>query len=366
MRIHMVGGFLGSGKTTAISQAAKILVQREKRVGIITNDQGKHLVDTAFYRAQDFPALEVTGGCFCCHFNDLSEQIEKIAREYNPDILFAESVGSCADIVATVVKPLQEIRSDLGEAASYSVFVDVRLLERFLAGNEMPFSEDVTYIFAKQIEEASNLIINKIDLMDEERVNKVAAMAGERYPRAVIVLQNSLDETNVEAWLELIEGKALPSDLPSLEIDYDRYASGEQEMAWVDSHYAVEVGDDNDLKLLAEKVIEIVHRIDQIQHIKGHLKFQIEGNGKNAKVSIPTLQAIDENFEKEVRVKIGNLGKGKLQLWINALIVGNVERLQAITNEIMFAPCADSAIKIEELESFTRVPGYPKPTYRIN
>lgn len=366
MRIHMVGGFLGSGKTTAISQAAKILVGRNKRVGIITNDQGKHLVDTAFYRAQDFPALEVTGGCFCCNFNDLSEQIEKIAKEYNPDILFAESVGSCADIVATVVKPLQEIRNDLGEAASYSVFVDVRLLERFLEGSEMPFSEDVSYIFAKQIEEASNLIINKIDLMDEERVSKVAAMAGERYPRAVIVLQNSLDEKNVEAWLELIEGKALPTDLPSLEIDYDRYASGEQEMAWVDSHYAIEVEEDRGLKRLAGMVIEIVHRIDQIQHVKGHLKFQIEGNGRNAKVSVPTLHESDDAFEKEVGLRISNLGKGKLQLWINALIVGNVERLQATINEIMFAPSADSTIKIEELESFTRVPGYPKPTYRIN
>lgn len=46
---HLVGGFLGSGKTTAIIQACKRLLQTGQKVGVITNDQGKYLVDTAFF-----------------------------------------------------------------------------------------------------------------------------------------------------------------------------------------------------------------------------------------------------------------------------------------------------------------------------
>ena len=51
MNLHLVGGFLGSGKTTAIISAARLLMASGKRVAIITNDQGKYLVDTAFFRA---------------------------------------------------------------------------------------------------------------------------------------------------------------------------------------------------------------------------------------------------------------------------------------------------------------------------
>ena len=50
-RLHLVGGFLGSGKTTAIAAAAKLLMAQGLRVGVVTNDQGKYLVDTAFFAA---------------------------------------------------------------------------------------------------------------------------------------------------------------------------------------------------------------------------------------------------------------------------------------------------------------------------
>lgn len=365
MKIHLVGGFLGSGKSTAILKAARLLVEQQTRVGIITNDQGKHLVDTAFFRAQDFPALEVTGGCFCCHFNDLSEQIEKITTQYNPDVIFAESVGSCADIVATVVKPLQELRGDLGEAASYSVFVDVRLLERFLLDQEMPFSEDVTYIFAKQIEEAGILIINKIDLLDAQRVQQVAEMTAVRYPQAAILLQNSLDEQDVALWLSLIGEKRDLLKLKSLSIDYDRYASGEQKMAWIDKHYRLDVLNSENRDTLADIVIAIAQAVDHEQRIAGHLKFHIQTDGSNIKVSVPTMQEIDDAFTTQVRAQVANLKSGATEMWINALLVGTVEQLESLIAGIVKEKTDQTDLTVTEMESFTRTPGYPKPTHRI-
>ena len=111
MQFHLVGGFLGSGKTTAIIQAARLLVAQGKRVGIVTNDQGKYLVDTAFFRAENFPTVEVTGGCFCCNYDDLEARLRQLQQSAWPDVIFAESVGSCADIVATVVKPFLDLQS---------------------------------------------------------------------------------------------------------------------------------------------------------------------------------------------------------------------------------------------------------------
>ena len=151
MRLHLVGGFLGSGKSTAILQAAQILVSRGRKVGIVTNEQGKHLVDTAYFQALNLPALEVTGGCICCHLDDFNERVDDMVSKYDPDVIFAESVGSCADLVATVLKPLVKLRVDFESPASLSVFADARLLYRFLNGMEMPFSDDVIYIFQKTV-----------------------------------------------------------------------------------------------------------------------------------------------------------------------------------------------------------------------
>ena len=67
----MIGGFLGAGKTTAVGQLAKRLADQGLRVGLITNDQGRNLVDTAMLRSQGFATEEIPGGCFCCRFNSL-------------------------------------------------------------------------------------------------------------------------------------------------------------------------------------------------------------------------------------------------------------------------------------------------------
>ena len=122
MQLHLVGGFLGSGKTTAIIGAAQLLMAQGKRVGVVTNDQGRYLVDTALF-ASSLPTVEVTGGCFCCNYDNLQARLDQLQASAQPDVIFAESVGSCADLVATVVRPLLGISKYL-----LGWFVDTALL----------------------------------------------------------------------------------------------------------------------------------------------------------------------------------------------------------------------------------------------
>ena len=74
--IVLVGGFLGSGKTTLILAAARLLAQRGLRSAVILNDQSDGLVDTRLTQAHGILAGEVTGGCFCCRLSDLLTVIE--------------------------------------------------------------------------------------------------------------------------------------------------------------------------------------------------------------------------------------------------------------------------------------------------
>src|SRR5215210_9603679 len=120
----MIGGFLGAGKTTAVAALAQHLTQRGERVGLITNDQGSELVDTAMLRARGFSTEEIPGGCFCCRFNSLVEAAEKLTASNRPDVFIAEPVGSCTDLAATVTYPLRRMYQDDFTVAPISVLVD--------------------------------------------------------------------------------------------------------------------------------------------------------------------------------------------------------------------------------------------------
>ena len=126
MKIHLLSGFLGSGKTTAIQYACRALLQQHIKTGVITNDQGIKLVDGNFFDSIKIPNRKVVNGCFCCNYNDLEYNIRSLIETNETEIIFAESVGSCTDIVATVLKPLLRFRPDAH--VTVSIFADVRLL----------------------------------------------------------------------------------------------------------------------------------------------------------------------------------------------------------------------------------------------
>ena len=95
-----------------IARLARHYQSQGHKVGIVTNDQATDLVDTSSLRAQGFDVGEVPGACFCCNFNKLAETVNQLGKAAHPDIILAEPVGSCTDLVATVTYPLRRIYGD--------------------------------------------------------------------------------------------------------------------------------------------------------------------------------------------------------------------------------------------------------------
>src|SRR5262245_41512500 len=121
LRFVMVGGFLGAGKTTTLARLARHYMACCQKVGIVTNDQAEDLVDTTSLRAQGFPVAEVAGACFCCRFDDLVDRVSQLESDSRPDVILAEPVGSCTDLVATVAQPLKDLYGDRFQVAPYAV-----------------------------------------------------------------------------------------------------------------------------------------------------------------------------------------------------------------------------------------------------
>src|ERR1700680_314240 len=180
----MVGGFLGAGKTTAMLRLPEHLTTPGRRGGVITNDQRHGLVDTSIVEAKGYPVQEITGGCFCCRFNSLTDAADRLTRDARPDVFLAEPVGSCTDLKATVQYPLRRLYGDDYRVAPLSVLVDPMRASRVLGlESGRSFSSKVLYVYEKQLEEADLLVINKSDLLDAARREALQRAVSSRFPQ---------------------------------------------------------------------------------------------------------------------------------------------------------------------------------------
>jgi G3E family GTPase len=226
-RYIMIGGFLGAGKTTAAGKLAKHLSDQGLRVGLITNDQGRNLVDTALLRCQGFATEEIPGGCFCCRFDSLVEAAHKLAEQSRPEVFIAEPVGSCTDLVATVTYPLRRLYGEDFTVAPVSVLVDpIRALRVFGLEEGGSFSEKVLYIYLKQLEEADLIVISKCDLLDGARIETLRAAIAAKFPRKEVLAVSVRKGTNLEAWFDRIAREEQAGG-KTMEVDYTVYADGE-------------------------------------------------------------------------------------------------------------------------------------------
>lgn len=359
--MHLVGGFLGSGKTTAIVQACKLLAARGLRAGVVTNDQGKFLVDTAFVRLQDFPAVEVGGGCFCCNYGDLETQLQTLMANAAPDVIFAESVGSCADLVATVVKPLLALRHSPVPPASFSVFADARLLSLHLRGMELPFSDDVVYIFEQQLEEAGLLVVNKLDLIPVEKQPEILARVRERYPGKPVLGLCALEAESIQNWLERLDSSEglLPEE--TLSIDYQRYGRGEQQLSWLDQQLTLRLPEEGRLTSLAAALLGGLDEAVRAEGIAiGHLKFVVADDaGNSGKVSFTSLPSA--GWEDQIPALTGR----RLTLDMNMRVEMPAEDLNRLVNQTLQRVARQFLAEVEGQDPAVFHPGLPRPTHRI-
>src|SRR5687767_4231032 len=203
----MIGGFLGAGKTPALLKLAEHLTSQGRRVGLITNDQSSGLVDTTLATSQGYPVEEITGGCFCCRFNSLTTAAERLTDSSKPDVFLAEPVGSCTDLRASVQYPLRRLYGDEYRIAPLSVLVDpIRALRILGIEGGKAFSPKVLYVYGKQLEEAEVIVINKADLVEDDRRSALQDALRAAYPHADVLSASARTGVGLDAWFSRIAG----------------------------------------------------------------------------------------------------------------------------------------------------------------
>src|SRR5512142_315566 len=108
MYVDVIGGFLGSGKTTTILNLLRQRAVNPSRTVLLVNEFGKIGVDGALLTGEGSAVRELASGCICCSLRaDFIVQIEEIATLYAPDHLVVEPSGiaSMRDILQALTDP---------------------------------------------------------------------------------------------------------------------------------------------------------------------------------------------------------------------------------------------------------------------
>jgi len=366
-----VGGFLGAGKTTLLAQAAAQLARRGKRVGLITNDQAANLIDTAVLQHAACAGIEeVSGGCFCCRFDELVSAAEELVRRHRPDVLIGEPVGSCSDLSATVIQPIKRLCAESFRVAPFSVLVDTRQMRtlqrmRQSLGGAAPgrFPQSVLYIYEKQLEEADLIVLNKTDAVPADQRAELEGILAERFPQVPYLAMSALTGDGVERWLEYVLQDA-PAGQRIAEVDYDLYAEGEAALGWFNAAVRLRAARPVDVPAFwSTFCLDLVTRIQRELQASlaeiAHLKLRLATSGGDF---VANLTGNEEPPYWRGTI-VGT--PQEASLLVNARVRIAPDDLQSVVRRCLDAAADGTlAVTIEALESFS--PARPRPVHRYD
>lgn len=364
-RYIMIGGFLGAGKTTSVAKLAKRLTEQGLRVGLITNDQGNELVDTAMLRSHGFATEEIPGGCFCCRFNSLIEAADRLSASITPDVFIAEPVGSCTDLVATVTYPLRRIYGDDYSIAPLSVLVDpIRALRIFELAEGGKFSPKVTYIYRKQLEEADLIVINKCDLIEPGQLQALSQALHSSFPKAALFNVSAREGTGLDEWFQNIVTEDQVART-AMDVDYQVYAEGEALLGWLNATIDLSSAEPFDGNDVIKEVADILQqRLKADGGEIAHLKMTLSPNEGLGGLAVINL--VRNDYVPELSQTLSDpIQSGQLIVNIRAETSPDVLR-EALETALKTCRQRNShiACQLEHLEHFR--PGKPQPTHRIS
>lgn len=356
-----VSGFLGAGKTTTLIAAAKLLEARGRRVAIVTNDQGADLVDTQLARSDATVVGEVTGGCFCCRFEDLLDVTRTLVEGDGVDTVLAEAVGSCTDLQATVVRPL---RAYYGDRFTAPVLTTVVEPDRLAAlGTSLPMRDtgsDLSYLFTKQLEEADVIAVNKADLLDRAETAALLETLRQSHPSATVLACSAATGHGVDALVNqwTTGGARIAREL---QVDYARYARAEAGLAWLNRALTLSAPDGFDPAAWADAVLRsLSESADRRGWLVGHVKIALDSAAGLTKLSLTAAGAAP------VAAPSRGAAVTEAAVTVNARVACEPGELDdAVDAAIREAADRISAVVPNSGEAAAFKPGYPRPTHRL-
>lgn len=203
MRIIILGGFLGSGKTSLLLQMARYLtesascgIEQRVRVMILENEIGEVGVDDQLLRGNGYRVENLFSGCACCSMaGEVVANANRIQRDFSPDWLILESTG-----VAYPKLIRDNLEQGLGISAHIFAVVDAKRWKRLL----VPMKP----LLSGQLADAEAIFLNKTDLVTPEILAETEKSVRLQNSSAKLFPVSAVSELPIEIWHQLFEEAA--------------------------------------------------------------------------------------------------------------------------------------------------------------
>lgn len=204
--ITVLTGYLGAGKTTLINHVLNN--QEGYKVAVIVNDIGEINIDAdligngGLVKEEDSSLVPLQNGCICCTLKvDLMQQIVDIVKTKKFDYILIEASGVCEPLpIAQTITVLSEQTQSYGlpkicRLDNVVTVVDsLRLRDEFNCGDSLVKEEiddeDIENLLIQQIEFCNKIVLNKVDDISEDELNKVKTIIRRLQPKAEIIETN--------------------------------------------------------------------------------------------------------------------------------------------------------------------------------
>ncbi|MEM2872831.1 MAG: GTP-binding protein [Nitrososphaerales archaeon] len=291
VKLAFIGGFLGAGKTSLMIELGKRLTLSGRRVALITNDQGEVLVDTKTIKDFGFPCAEVLKGCFCCKFPDFIDSLHEILAKIKPNVVLAEPVGSCTDLLATIYAPLRKYYRDEISLSPFLVLVDASTILNYNQKFNLILPRaPLGFLISWQIKEADIIGINKLDLVGDSQLAEVKNLLSDINQEAELFLLSAKTGYNLDELAKILMEREHHTR-SSVDVDYDMYGTAEIELGWFNGSWKVTC--ENNIRpeeFVTEMMTETARRIESKGGQVIHLKLNFSTMEGSAKASLINLE----------------------------------------------------------------------------
>ena len=151
MKILLVSGFLGAGKTTFIKEMAKNI---NLEFVVLENEYADIGIDGDFLDEKNLNVWEMSEGCICCSMKgDFKSSIKKIYFEINPEYLVIEPTG--VGMLSSIIENIKEINNNDIEILSPLTLIDVTSFNEYL--------ETFNNFFIDNLKNTGKVILTKLE-----------------------------------------------------------------------------------------------------------------------------------------------------------------------------------------------------------
>ncbi|MBQ4570956.1 MAG: GTP-binding protein [Bacilli bacterium] len=213
IKIDVISGFLGAGKTTLIKKLFESGFNGEKIV-LIENEFGEIGIDGGFLKESGIEIKEINSGCICCSLvGDFASSITEIIAKFNPERIIVEpsGVGKLSDIINAI----KEIEAD----------VKLNILATVVDGAKAKvYLKNFGEFFINQVDAADTIIINKVDKLSDEKLLEVVNLIKDKNNHANIIT-TPIDALTGEKLLSILEEKVSLKDelIKQIEEEHDHH-----------------------------------------------------------------------------------------------------------------------------------------------